>query len=236
MNSGTYWSLFGWLAATLVAVSSASAQQRTFVSGLGSDSNPCSRAAPCRTFSQAISQTNAGGEVYVLDTAGYGPFTITKSVAIVAPQGVTAGISVFSGDGIDINAGASDTVILRGLTVNNQGSGGSGIVFKSGGTLHVEGCVANGFSASSGIAVTAPGNIFVFVTDTIARGNLHGFSVDATASGLASVALDHVHLDGNGADGLILSATGAGVSVNAAIRNSSASGNTDQGMSVVANS
>src|SRR5215472_18109741 len=83
----------------ILSVTSASAQvQRTFVSGGGIDSNPCSRTAPCRTFTQAISQTNAGGEVYVLDSAGYGPFTITKSVAIVAPQGVTAGISVFSGD------------------------------------------------------------------------------------------------------------------------------------------
>ena len=73
--------------------------QRTFVSGFGSDSNVCSHAAPCRTFGQAISQTNAGGEVYVLDTAGYGPFTITKTISVVA-QGVTAGISVFSGHGI----------------------------------------------------------------------------------------------------------------------------------------
>src|SRR5215831_7904358 len=93
----------------LIVASSASAQvQRTFVSGLGSDGNPCSRTAPCRTFPQAVSQTNSGGEVYVLDSAGFGAFTITKPVSIVAPQGVTAGISVFSGDGITINAGASD--------------------------------------------------------------------------------------------------------------------------------
>jgi hypothetical protein len=92
----------------LVLASVAQAQvQRTFVSGLGSDSNPCSRTAPCRTFTQAISQTNTGGEVYVLDSAGYGAFTIAKSVTIVAPQGVVAGISVFSGDGIDVNAGGS---------------------------------------------------------------------------------------------------------------------------------
>src|SRR5215471_7392386 len=89
--------------------------QRTFVSGGGSDLNPCSRTAPCRTFGQAISQTNSGGEVYVLDSAGFGAFAITKPVSIVAPQGVTAGISVFSGDGITINAGASDVIILRGL-------------------------------------------------------------------------------------------------------------------------
>jgi hypothetical protein len=28
--------------------------QRTFVSGLGDDGNPCSRTAPCRTLTQAI--------------------------------------------------------------------------------------------------------------------------------------------------------------------------------------
>jgi hypothetical protein len=41
--------------------------QRTFVSGLGNDSNPCTRTAPCRTFAQAVSVTGRGGEVVVLD-------------------------------------------------------------------------------------------------------------------------------------------------------------------------
>src|SRR5215467_8341508 len=98
--------LFGAL-----SVTSASAQaQRTFVSGLGSDSNPCARTAPCRTFTQALLGTAAGGEVVVLDSAGYGAFTITQPVSIIAPPGVYAGISVFSGDGITITAGGSDTV------------------------------------------------------------------------------------------------------------------------------
>src|SRR5215471_13629595 len=82
------------------------AQQRTFVSGGGNDLNACSRTAPCRTFGHAISQTSVGGEVIVLDSAGYGAFTITQAVSIIAPPGIYAGISVFSGDGIDINAGA----------------------------------------------------------------------------------------------------------------------------------
>ena len=92
------------LFAAFFASTSRAQVQRTFVSGAGNDANPCSRTAPCRTFGAAMAQTNAGGEVYVLDSAGYGPFTINKSVSIVAPLGVTAGISVFSGDGIDINA------------------------------------------------------------------------------------------------------------------------------------
>src|SRR5215467_4594521 len=65
--------------------------QRTFLSATGSDGNPCSRAAPCRTLAQAISQTNAGGEVVILDSAGYGPVTIPKSITVTAPAGVYAG-------------------------------------------------------------------------------------------------------------------------------------------------
>jgi hypothetical protein len=45
---------------------------RTFVSGKGTDSGACSLAAPCRTFAFALTQTAAGGEIDVLDPAGYG--------------------------------------------------------------------------------------------------------------------------------------------------------------------
>jgi hypothetical protein len=183
----------------LVLISSASAQvQRTFVSGLGSDSNPCSRVAPCRTFGQALSQTNTGGEVVVLDSAGYGAFAISKAVSIIAPPGVYAGISVFSSDGIDINAGASDTVILRGLTVNNQGSFGSGVVFNTGGTLHIENCVINGFSNGDGLGFLGAGSLEV--KDSIMRSNAHGIVVWPT-SGIARATIDQVRLEG-GAGGL----------------------------------
>jgi hypothetical protein len=210
----------------ILSVSGASAQvQRTFVSGLGADSNPCSRTAPCRTFPKAITQTNTGGEIYVLDSAGYAAFTITKPVSIVAPAGVTAGISVFSGDGIDINAGASDTVILRGLTINNQGSSGTGIVFNTGGTLHIENCVVNGFVNSSGISFLAGANLEV--KDSIFRGNFLGIVVEP-ASGAAQAVIDQVRLEENGNIGLLVS-EGSTVTV----RNSLVSGNTSLGFEAV---
>jgi hypothetical protein len=173
--------------------------QRTFVSGLGNDGNPCSRTAPCRTFPQAISQTNSGGEVYVLDSAGYAAFTITKPISIVAPPGVTAGISVFSGDGVTINAGALDTVILRGLTVNNQGSTGNGVVFNTGSLLHVEGCVINGFSNGAGLSLA--GGAQVEVTDSTLRGNGPGINV-LPSSGTLQATIDHIRLEGNVGNGL----------------------------------
>jgi hypothetical protein len=197
MKSRLFCSLLGCTFVALACVSSASGQQRTFVSGLGNDGNPCSRLAPCRNFAQAISQTNAGGEVIVLDSAGYGAFAITKSVSIIAPPGVYAGISVFSGDGIDINAGVFDTVILRGLTVNNQGSMGNGVVFNTGLKLHVEGCVINGFSSggSAGVSLLA-GGAQAEVIDSLMRGNFDGIFVKPS-SGTLQATIDHVRLEGN---------------------------------------
>ena len=54
---------------------------RTAVSSGGNDANSCALGAPCRTFSRAMSQTNDSGEILVLDSAGYGAFTINRSVA-----------------------------------------------------------------------------------------------------------------------------------------------------------
>jgi hypothetical protein len=206
----------------LFATASIAQNARTYVSGAGVDGHPCSLTSPCRTFTRAISQTNAGGQVIALSTGEYEPFSINKAITVEAPAGVYAGITVTSGDGIDINAGQMDTVILRGLTVNNQGSTDSGIVFSAGGTLHIESCIVNGFSNGDGIAIFAPGN--VFVTNTIARGNDFGILVDITAAGTASVAMDQLHLDANVFSGLGVETFAAGAVVNAAIHNSSASG------------
>jgi nitrous oxidase accessory protein NosD len=200
-------------------VSSGNAQQRTFVSGLGSDSNPCTRAAPCRTFGLAISQTNAGGEVIVLDSAGYGPVTINKAISLIAPPGVYSGITAASsGDAIFISAGPADTVILRGLTVNNQGSLFSGIRQEVGGTLHVENCVVNGFNLggdSSGITFAGPGKLEV--KDSIMRGNLFGIGI-FSPSGLAAGVIDHVRLEGN------QTGINAGVGSKVTVRDTLASG------------
>jgi hypothetical protein len=202
---------------TLAASSALGQAQRTFVSGSGNDSNACSVIAPCRTFNRAIAQTASGGEVIVLDSAGYGPLAIKKAISIISPPGVYAGISVFLGDGIDINAGASDVVILRGLTINNQGSFFHGIVFSTGGTLHVESCVVNGFFNGFGIF---SGTGVLEVKDSTIRANGTGISVEPP-SGTAVAAIDHVRLVGNNNVGLT-----AGGGSHVTIANSTASANT----------
>src|SRR2546423_875533 len=75
--------------------------RRSLVSTTGADRNACTRDLPCRNFDAAINNTVAGGEVVALDSGGYGKITsITKSIAIIAPLGIHAAMSVFSGDGI----------------------------------------------------------------------------------------------------------------------------------------
>src|SRR5579863_3973998 len=118
----------------LASASLAHAQAtRTWVSGVGDDANPCSRTAPCKTFAGAISKTAMGGEIDVLDPGGFGAVTITKSISIEA-VGVVAGVLVSGTNGIVVAAGAADTVVLRGLTIDGLGTGLAGVKFQSGGT------------------------------------------------------------------------------------------------------
>jgi hypothetical protein len=191
--------------------------QRTFVSAIGNDGNPCGIASPCRTIGAALGVVAPGGEVVIMDSAGYGPFTINKAVTIIASQGVYAGVSVPSGDGITISAGLTDVVILRGLTVNAVG-GSNGITFNSGQAVFVERCVINGF-LSNGINFNGGGRLFA--KDSIIRNNTGaGIRLAGAMSVLALASIDRVRLEANG--------TGLAVfgGARASMRNSVASGNT----------
>ncbi len=170
------------------ATVAATTAQRTFVASTGNDANPCSIAAPCRNFARAIMQTSTGGEVIVLDSAGYGAVTITQSITINAPTGIYAGISVFSGDGITINAGATDTVVLRGLTINGQG-GANGITLTNALRVHVENCVIAKMGDKGIYQVAGT----LEVKDTIVRDGVWGIFVNA----VAQANLDHVRIEGN---------------------------------------
>src|SRR5258708_39672124 len=67
------WLLLAMTIAPWLHVVPAQAQaMRTFVSGQGKDSNPCTAAAPCQTLQAALAKTLAGGEISALDTADYG--------------------------------------------------------------------------------------------------------------------------------------------------------------------
>src|SRR5690349_1288877 len=68
----------------------------TFVSGNGNDAASCVASAPCQTFRVAANLTSAGGTIYVLDSADYGPVTLSKAITIES-VGAVAGILATSG-------------------------------------------------------------------------------------------------------------------------------------------
>src|SRR5438445_535301 len=78
---------------------------RSAVSVNGSDLNACTVASPCRSFNAAIAETAPSGEIVALDSAGYGPFTVTMDVTISGAPGVHAAITATSTDAITISVG-----------------------------------------------------------------------------------------------------------------------------------
>ena len=136
------------------AVPSASAQAtRTWVSGNGSDLNPCSRTAPCKTFAWTITQTATGGEISVLEPGGFGAVTITKAITIDGGGGQVASVLASGTNGIVVQAPASATVTLRNIRINGvRGSlipGLNGVRFLAGAALHIENCTIFGFSQNA---------------------------------------------------------------------------------------
>jgi hypothetical protein len=217
-----------FMVAALVVEPAAAAGQRSFVSTAGTDNLACSIATPCRSFAAAITATNAGGEVVVLDSGGYGPVTIAQPVAIIAPSGVYAGVSVSSGDGISVTtAGASDRVTLRGLTINNQGSIGSGIVFNGVGHLLVSNTIVTGFAstvASHGLWFHPTASSTLQVENSEFRANYLGIDSEPQgASVVANVALDNVTVAASIAFGIYIQ-NGSTASVHNAVVGTSLAG------------
>ncbi len=173
---------------------------RTWVSGVGDDANPGSRTAPCKTFAGAISKTAAGGEIDCLDPGGFGAVTITKSITIDG-SGTFASILGSGTNGIVINAGATDVITIRGLSINGAGTGLNGIRFIAGGALHIENCTIFNFS-QKGVDFEPAGAARLFISDTTIRNNnnaVNGGAVllQAGAAGSVIASLDRVRLHGN---------------------------------------
>ena len=167
-------------------VSAQAATTRTFVSTIGNDANTsldCSPTAPCRTFAAALSVTNAGGEIVVLTSGGYGPATISQPVVITA-IGVDASISAttFAANGLTINTPGNVTLI--GLNLHGEANGNDGI--------HVQ-----------QIAILRLYNILVE--------NFTHAGVDFEVSG--KLAIYGSRINDNSADGLIVNNASANASV-----------------------
>jgi hypothetical protein len=215
--------LLALAALPLFLASQAHAQAtRTWVSGTGDDANPCSRTAPCKTFAGAISKTAAGGEIDALDPSGFGAVTITKAITI-AGDGTLASILVAGTNGIIVNAGVNDVVLLRNLSLIGIG-GTNGIYFVAGSELHVDNLTISGFNGQ-GILFQPSNDAALFVANTVIKNNFNaGMLLQPTATGSIFATVSNVTMDSNNGYGLRAEA-----GVSAVVRNSHAAGSAISG-------
>jgi hypothetical protein len=166
-----------FVAAASLFTTAALAVPRAYVASYGNDANTatnCGPTTPCRTFATAMTVADAGGQVIVLDSAGYGSVVITKSISIIAPDGIYAGLTVASGGtAVEIATPGVD-VVLKGLTITGQGDG-NGIDMTAGNSLHVEKTtIANFAPGGSGAGLRVQTGARVKVVDSVLRGNGYG--------------------------------------------------------------
>jgi hypothetical protein len=209
-----------------VAGSIASATPQTWVSGLGTGSS-CTLTAPCSSIATALSQTDAGGEVSILDPGPYTSFTITKSVAINAVGAIGSIVPPPGTTAITIQAGPSDTVTLRGLSLNGGsvdrvGGATTGVHFQTGGRLHIDACTIAGFTTDA-ILFAPSGSSALLVNNTSMRANNTGAYVRPTVTGSADASFNGVKTEYN-SRGIRIEDGGTAV-----VRNSVTSNNTGSG-------
>jgi len=193
--------------------------QRVFVAAQGSDGNPCTFAMPCRTFQHAHDTVAAGGEIDVLDPAGYGVLTIGKAISIQG-HGFAA-ISAPSGqNAITISATPGSKVSLNGLLLDGGGVGNEGISSTSAGELEILNCVVRNFSFRGIQVLLTSGAVALTVASTLVAGNAsNGIDLLQDGGSLTGV-LDHVTVVSSGIDGVVVGQFGGSGAVNLTIRDS----------------
>ena len=194
---------------------------RTWVSAVGADANPCSRTAPCQTLAGAMSKTFIAGEIDVLDPAGVGTVTITKSITIDGGAGFGSILaSGTTGVNINIAVNVNDPqrrVTLRRLSI--QGTGPSGAIGTSTGirgvrvltngaaALHIENCYIQNFTTAGVDIVTNEGatgaRVTIKDTNITNTGTVGLQASNTSALGFVSVTATNLKID-NCTSGLIV--------------------------------
>lgn len=174
---------------------------RSWISGHGVDQAGCGPVAnPCRTLQYAHDNTNAGGEIDVLDAAGYGSVVITKAINIINDGSGVAGVLASSGgNAVTINAGPGDRVGLQGLTIEGSGTGLNGIVFNSGGALGVRRSSIYGFTGTGVIfaptrttAITS-----LYLTGDIYNNGTAGIQIQPQGAAKVIAAMNNLSISGS---------------------------------------
>jgi hypothetical protein len=226
--------LFGLCIAGVAPTTQAQAQlYETFVSAAGQDTNACTRAAPCATFAGALGKTAAGGQIVVVDAGNYGAVIINKSISIVNGTNGSATISYaplcVSGCAstayITINAGASDVVSLRGLTIRNLPGfpNAFGVLIQSAQKVIIDDCVIGQHTTGVDIQAASGVQTKVYINRTQIEKNDFGITADGSGGGTIGGEVRDSVVSGNTNNGITVYSTGSSVTL--VVQNTSIAGN-----------
>jgi len=174
---------------------------RTWVSGTGTDTNPCTIAQPCASFQGALAKTNSGGEINCLNPGDFSNggvgVTITQSVSIVCDGASNGGVLISGADtAVTINAPGT-VVYLSGLNLNGLAATGTGgVTVNSGSTVYIVHCTIHAFSAN-GISPQSNENLRVVIKDSIIVNNFNGVSLTSGIVASNGAVLVNTVIDGN---------------------------------------
>lgn len=188
-----------------IAILSASsfAQVRTFVSTSGVDNLNCGRIDPCRTFNAAIAAVQSGGEVVALDSGGYGPAVINKSVLLVAPRGIHASIAATSGDSIDVAGAPNAVVTIRNLNITALGAA-RGIHGRDFQDLFIDRCLITNAGVGIDIESTVDEARVSMTGTTVRRSANQGVRLFPAAGTVLNAFANRLHSLKSGAQGVMV--------------------------------
>ena len=217
-------------AGALLALSALPAQAlntRTWISGTGVDQAGCGPiATPCRSLQFAHDNTSAGGEIDVKDPAGYGAIVINKAITIVNDGVGTAGaLATAGGNAISIQAGSSDAITLRGLTIEGAAVGQTGVSYQSAANVTMTNCVVQNF-LGTGIAVVGNNTASMTIANTVVSQNK--FNITINTSNRMNITMDHIIVSEAGDDGITISPQASALT--ATISNSVINNNNNHGI------
>ena len=187
-----------------VAFASVASAQIWVSAATGSDTNLCTRTAPCKTFQKAVNVAPVWSQVTVLDAGDYGPVTISQSVTIDG-AGLATNVAT-SGSAIFVQAG-SGIVQLRNLSIHGNGAQ-YGINLQNAGQMVIENVKVNGFGNTCISAAIGTGTDLVIKDSSVDNCSVGGIAILGSGTGTVEITNTHVHYVNQG-----MQVTGGNVTV-----------------------
>ena len=222
--------------AVMLQVAPADAQ--LYVASFGNDSAACGASFnPCSSLQRAHNNALPGTAIYCMDSSNYGVLlAITKSISIVC-DGAIGG--TFGAPAVTINAGPDDVVTLTGLDIEGAGQTVAGIIFNSGGALHVSKVRVRNYRRapdSAGIYFQPNTDAELYVTDSYIASNgtagplSGGIVITPRGNASANAFINRVQFENNSTGLYVDGKRSTGAAVNAIVRDSVVAGSQGSGV------